>query len=38
MWIGRVLRQRTSESGFKRIFYRVLLLIGVYLIVRAVWS
>jgi uncharacterized membrane protein YfcA len=38
MWIGRVLRQRTSESGFKRIFYWVLLLIGVYLIVRAVWS
>ena len=37
MWVGRWLRLRTSESGFKRIFFRVLLLIGLYLIARAVW-
>lgn len=37
MWIGRWLRFRTSEASFKRLFYRVLLLIGLYLIVRAVW-
>ena len=37
MWIGRSLRLKTSEASFKRIFYRVLLGIGLYLIVRAIW-
>ena len=35
-WIGRKLRLRTSESGFKWIFFRVLFAMAIYLIIRAV--
>lgn len=35
MALGRALRQRTSEAGFKRLFFRMLLAIGLYLIARA---
>lgn len=37
MWLGRRLRLRTSEDGFKRLFFRALLAIALYLIVRAFW-
>lgn len=36
MTLGRFLRSRTSEAGFRRLFYRVLLLVGIYLVARAV--
>ncbi|MEM8750793.1 MAG: sulfite exporter TauE/SafE family protein [Pseudomonadota bacterium] len=37
MWFGKMLRMRTSEAGFKKLFYRVLVVIGLYLIVRALF-
>ena len=36
-WIGRKLRLKTSETGFKWIFYRVLFAMAIYLIFRAVF-
>lgn len=35
MWVGRKFRLKTSEASFKWLFYRVLLLIGIYMVVRA---
>lgn len=34
MALGRFLRKRTSEAGFRRLFFRILLVLGVYLILR----
>ncbi len=38
IWLGQKLRHRTTEASFKRLFYRVLLVIGLYLILRSLFS
>jgi len=37
MWLGQRFRDRLSDDLFKKMFYSALLIVGVYIVIRAVW-